>query len=184
MRLEINLVLVLIFMTTNLLGQKNKYPENFAQHCEILKNKKGENVVRSSKLPIDFVGAANPADFKVVAACKEGKKINIMIEFLGKENYSGKGNLLVYTAIKDKGKWVQKVAMDMIISGKVSLKDKKLIECFFPDMNTLFLGYEFFDGEKEAYLVRFTNEGFKFYNPKANPYKQALRYKDEKRMQA
>ena len=177
MKLDFYLLVACIFISTSVFAQKNKYPKDLSPYCEFAKNKEGKNIVKSRKLPIDLIGGGFEGQYEIIAACKGSKKINVVI--LNTDD--GYNDLLIYGAEKVGLKWQQKVATHVNLSKDINRKNKEIIECFFPDMNTLFVAYELDTGEKKAYLIRLTHRRYRVYESSFNPPKHSFWYKDEKR---
>lgn len=176
MKLDFFLFVACIFISTSVFCQKNKYPKDLSPYCEFAKNKEGKNIVKSRKLPIDLIGAGYEEEYEIISACKDRKKINVIIRYTS----TGNNHLLLYTAEKIGIKWEQKVAKNINISNDINMKKKEVIECFFPDMNTLFVAFRLENGEKKAYLIRLTHRIYRVYESSFNPSENSIYYKDEK----
>ena len=175
MRMKYKLLFICLLLSLGAYGQRKKYPKDLTSYCKIVKNKEGKNILKCSKLPIDLIGAADSERYEIVAACKDRKKFNVII----RNTSLGYSNLLMYTAEKKGFKWEQKIADIMNISNNILMAKKELIECFFPDVNTLFVGFKLENGEKKAYLIRLTHRGFRPYEAYFSPSKSSLYYKSE-----
>ncbi len=175
MNLRFKLLFSLLVLSLCVYGQRKKYPKDLTPYCKLTKDKKGKKILKCSKLPIDLVGAADSEGFEIVAVCKDKRKINAII----RNKKHGRNSLLLYTAEKKGFKWEQKIAMDMNVSNDIIMAKKEIIQCFFPDTNTLFIGYMLESGEKKAYLIRLTHRRFRVYESSFNPSKNSLYYKSE-----
>lgn len=175
MKLKYNLLFIGLMLSFSAFGQKKKYPKDLTAYCKITTNKEGENILKCSKLPIDLVGGADYERYEVVAATKDKKKFNVIIM----NTSLGDSHIVIYTAEKRGFRWEQKIATSMNVSNEILGVKKDLIECFFPDVNTLFVGYELESGQKKAYLIRLTHRGYRSYKSSFNPAKNSYYYKSE-----
>lgn len=174
MRIDLILFFVALFLVTALHGQKSKYPKDVTSFCELIKSEK-RNIILCSKLPIDLNGPRG--EYEILKACKDKRSFNLV----SISKTTGRDIIVLFTAVKIGSKWEQVQGQDIFapISGQGKYT---IIDCFFPDMNTLFVGYELEDGEKVGFLLRFTNDRIKWYLPYRDPYKEFLYYKDEKKL--
>lgn len=175
MNLRLTLSFILLVLSLCVYGQRKKYPKDLTPYCELTKDKEGKNILKCSKLSIDLVGAADSEGFEIVAACKDRRKFNAIISI----KRHGRNSLLLYTAEKKRFKWEQRIAMGMNVSNDIIMAKKEILECFFPDVNTLFVGFKLENGEKKAYLIRLTHRRFRVYDASFNPSEESLYYQSE-----